>query len=78
MGNDNVSHESLHERVRKYYGAINEIAKSACVSRKTVSNVLKGDSYNEAVIEAAERILKERAEKRRRLARKLSDALQSI
>ncbi len=61
---DNKDKARIHQELLRYYGAMSEVAKRAKVSRQTVMQVLKGEWFNEEVIEHACVVLQERKRSR--------------
>lgn len=59
------------------HGSIKNIATKAGVSRQAVSDVLKGEYYNESVITEALNIIEREKEKQERLSARIKEALGS-
>lgn len=64
----------LYDELKLRYGALNEVAKEAKVSREWVRQVLKGEAYNADILKVAATILKQYKAKERE-AQKYVDAV---
>lgn len=65
----------IYLEIKARYGALNEIANEANVSREWVRNVLQGKAQNSEILTIAAKVLRRHKQKERKALKEVAEAL---
>lgn len=73
--NNHQANQTLYQKIKKYRGAVNEVAKKSGKSREWVRLVLSGDYQDSNVIDAATKVLEARFKTEQRIMENAAKAV---